>query len=468
LAVTSQIDPTKPTEGQAFTADVRKNFQTAHDEIGSLQTGGSSNAGLIAAETQRAQQAETTIAANLTTETQRAQQAETTIAANLTTETQRAQQAETTIAANLTTETQRAQASEVAIDSLSAILLFGTGSDGDITISSGTTTLTRDMHYRNLTINGTGSINNGGFRIYVSGTLDLTAAPAGAITNNSPNGNAASGSVGGVTPTAYLGLSLPRLLQSAATGGTGNLTTGSNGVLTPPNVPFAATLGLAGVGGAGGTGTSAGASGVAAQPINVANVVFNSPIPVFVQLYGGATALTSFVVPSLVGGGGGQGGGDGTVSGGGGGSPSYGGGMVAIWARNINRGAGTAVGAIQAKSGNGGNGGTPAVGNAGGGGGGGAGTGGTVFICCQALLGASAANAIDVSGGTGGTGGNGFGTARGGQGGRGGGSGSAFKIILNGPTYIGTTPATNGGLASAASTTAGTTGGTGAALQVAL
>jgi hypothetical protein len=35
--MTSNIDPTKPTSGTAFTADVRSNFQKAHDEIGALQ-----------------------------------------------------------------------------------------------------------------------------------------------------------------------------------------------------------------------------------------------------------------------------------------------------------------------------------------------------------------------------------------------------------------------------------------------
>ena len=36
--MTSAIDPTKPTEGKAYTSDVRANFQTASSEISSLQT----------------------------------------------------------------------------------------------------------------------------------------------------------------------------------------------------------------------------------------------------------------------------------------------------------------------------------------------------------------------------------------------------------------------------------------------
>jgi len=38
--MTSNIDPTKPTEGVALTADVRQNFQHAKDEIEVLQTRG--------------------------------------------------------------------------------------------------------------------------------------------------------------------------------------------------------------------------------------------------------------------------------------------------------------------------------------------------------------------------------------------------------------------------------------------
>jgi hypothetical protein len=40
----SQIDPTKPTEGMASTADVRANFQAAKDEIEALQGGFGSGA----------------------------------------------------------------------------------------------------------------------------------------------------------------------------------------------------------------------------------------------------------------------------------------------------------------------------------------------------------------------------------------------------------------------------------------
>ena len=47
----------------------------------------------------------------------------------------------------------------------SAFPMFGTGADGNVTISSGTTTLTRDMMYNNLTISGTGILNERGYKM---------------------------------------------------------------------------------------------------------------------------------------------------------------------------------------------------------------------------------------------------------------------------------------------------------------
>lgn len=52
-------------------------------------------------------------------------------------------------------------------DSILSNMFFGDGYDGDVSISSGTTILTRDMYYNNLTISGTGKINVNGWRIFV-------------------------------------------------------------------------------------------------------------------------------------------------------------------------------------------------------------------------------------------------------------------------------------------------------------
>ena len=67
-----------------------------------------------------------------------------------------------------------------------ALPIWGDGADGNVTISSGVTTLTRNMFYNNLTINGTGSLNAAGWDVFVAGTLDLTAAPAGCCTTTAP------------------------------------------------------------------------------------------------------------------------------------------------------------------------------------------------------------------------------------------------------------------------------------------
>jgi len=52
--------------------------------------------------------------------------------------------------------------------------LFGDASDGDVTISA-FTTLSREMHYNNLTVTSTGQIKPNGCRIYVRGTLTIDA-----------------------------------------------------------------------------------------------------------------------------------------------------------------------------------------------------------------------------------------------------------------------------------------------------
>jgi hypothetical protein len=345
----------------------------------------------------------------------------------------------------------------------SAASLFGTGADGAVTISSGTTTLTRDAQYTNLTLSGSGAINTNGYRVFVSGTLDISVAAAGAIQYNSTVGNNASGATGGATANfGNIGGTAPGIGYVSNSGGTGNTTTGTAGSNSVATVAFSWSCGQSGAGGAGGAGVSVGATGISGTIVNSAALTFNSISLSFIQPWGGNNYVPGIILPSVAGGGGGQGGGDGTNAGGGGGSPSFGAGMVYVSARFINRGASTAVGAIQAKSGAGGNGANGVGGTAGGGGGGGAGTGGTVIIITESLLGATATNAIDVSGGAGGNGGNSPATNKGGTGGRGGGSGSFFIHNLSAATYTAYSPFINGSFATTATTTTGTTGGAGA------
>lgn len=50
--------------------------------------------------------------------------------------------------------------------------VYGTGADGDVTISSNTT-LTSDKFYKNLTIDASIHLNPGGYRIFVQNVLTL-------------------------------------------------------------------------------------------------------------------------------------------------------------------------------------------------------------------------------------------------------------------------------------------------------
>jgi hypothetical protein len=114
-------------------------------------------------------------------------------------------------------------ASLIAAGFSKGVSKFGSGIDGDVTIT-GTTTLTRDMYYNDLTITNTGVLIPAGFLIFVKGKLSIAAG--GKIQSDGSNGEPASGA----TPGA---------------GGAGAVTVGLN-------------FYKAGAGGAGATGGSAG------------------------------------------------------------------------------------------------------------------------------------------------------------------------------------------------------------------
>jgi len=119
--------------------------------------------------------------------------------------------------------------------------IFGDGADGDVTIAANTT-LTRDSYYHDLTVGSGVTLNPGGFRIFVSGTLtlengsrisrdgnDATASgPAAGLTAGSLGGSGAGAShtlCAGGNATNSLG-------GTGGTGGTGMLCPG--GAATPP------------------------------------------------------------------------------------------------------------------------------------------------------------------------------------------------------------------------------------------
>lgn len=240
---------------------------------------------------------------------------------------------DTTIGANQITDLR------VILGSRGTAGIFGNGADGDVTIS-GTTTLSRDMDYDNLTIVSGGILKPAGFRIRVRNLCQID--PGGLLASTPADGLAiGSASVGVGSGT----------LGAGAGGGAGGTAAGAAG-------SAAATSSLGGSGGNGGTGTggAGGAGGTATPPAAALGNFKAVPYSVMGYLFG--PAGTQFI---RGGAGGGGGGGDGTSGGGGGG----GGGPIVLAARHlINNGA------IESK---GSAGGTPAAGNRGGGGGGGGG-----------------------------------------------------------------------------------------------
>jgi len=330
--------------------------------------------------------------------------------------------------------------------------LFGTGLDGAYTPSSGTTTLTKDMHYTRFAPTGTAVLVNPGFRIYVSEITDLSAAPAGAIVGiaNNNAGNGAAQTTGGTIGAGYAGVNMGGG-GAGSVGGAGGTTTGVQAAA--PTNQAVANGGAGGLGAAGGLGSS-GAGGIARAGATVALPL----LPGHFETSGlrGVTLITG----GGGGAGGGGGGGDGTQGGGGGGG---GGGAGHLWmsTRLLYR-QGAVAGVFKATGGTGGNGGSPAAGSRGGGGVGGGGGGGQIDLHVGAVFGTAAPNALDASGGAGGVGGTGRGTGVGGNGGTGGTGGAIFYCIL-GSNQASLTTGTAGSTGGAAS---GTTGGTSGAAGV--
>lgn len=353
--------------------------------------------------------------------------------------------------------------------------LWGSGSDGNLTVSATNTTsgpitsgsLTRDAYFNNLTMAAGGGFKTAGFRVFVAGILDVTAGIAAAITASGPAGGNASAATGGTAGTG---------ITSNTVGGSGSGTVGPNGsngsstAASSPTNQTPANGGASGTNGAGGGGTTTGGTlGSTTAGATVSNAFsIERWVPDLLR-------LGTMLVGGAGGPGGGGGVGAGPSAGGGGGGGGAGGGVLAIYAKTISRGGSTPAGVFSAKGGAGGTGGlppTPTGTSAGGGGGGSAGGGGWATVISQNLTGSSASNAIDVSGGTGGTGGNGVnqgaGTvATGGNGGAGGAGGRIALGVLSTSTWtISFGSAGTGGTAH--TTTTGGPGGAGNTVQATL
>ena len=255
---------------------------------------------------------------------------------------------------------------------------FGIGFDGNVTIAPGTTTLSREMQYDDLTIQAGATLKPNGFRIFVLGTLTIEAG--GSINDD---GNAASG----LTPGAPLGLQ-GYLRAAGASASAGRSTTGagpgsSTSPLVSPN-----NAGIIPRGGFGGTAGGLNTGGIAG------NNSFMQPSQAWhTQACWGAARANAGPFSS---GNGGAGGGcdiaNGTASSGAGGGAA---GVVWVAAHTI-----VNSGTISANGGAGGNGTvTSGLGSAGGGGGG---CGGLVAVITAGTI--ASAGTVQVNGGAGGTG----------------------------------------------------------------
>lgn len=224
---------------------------------------------------------------------------------------------------------------------------FGNGSDGDVTISGGTTTLTRDMYYDTLTIDSTGILVPAGYCIFCK----TACINNGLIQMNGGNGANAVGAVGGAGGT-------PATSNGGLLGGRpgGN---GANATLSAPAVVGSQTL-LGGAGGAGADTATTFGGNIKFGTTYVNGATFLGNIALMPFLF--RVNSTGGVLLGGIPGGGGGGGAGGAVGGGGGGGA--GGGWIMVVARDI-----SGTGTFEAKGGNGGNG--AAGGGSGGGGGGG-------------------------------------------------------------------------------------------------
>jgi hypothetical protein len=278
--------------------------------------------------------------------------------------------------------------------------LYGDGSTGDVTISSGTTTLSSDMYYKNLTISGTGSLVTNGWRVFVSEILDLSSAPANAIQWTGNNGSNTTGTGPGFAASS-LSTNTVAGTTGSVSGSAGGTAAGTNG--TAGTVIPSGNGGAGGVGGAAGAGSS-GSGGTSSSGGTITN--FHRILWPALSLIRHISDITlTLLQGGACGGSGGSGGGNGS-QGGGSGSSGTGGGVVYIAARIIKRSGSTAVGAISVNGGNGGSSGGGLSGTRGGGGGAGGGGGGWIYILFNVKIGSSATGMLRSNGGTGGNGGN--------------------------------------------------------------
>lgn len=126
---------------------------------------------------------------------------------------------------------------------------YGTGADGDVTISSNTS-LVGDMNYNTLTVDNTYTLNTAGYTVRVKGLLTNN----GTITDSSTGG---AGGAGG-TAGAQKNSEGDGNVGSAGGAGTGNGGAGGGGGGSGACQSHAATVAYGGAGGVGGAGGKGG------------------------------------------------------------------------------------------------------------------------------------------------------------------------------------------------------------------
>lgn len=259
-------------------------------------------------------------------------------------------------------------------------LTYGRGPLGSVTLPGGTTTLTADAAYQDLTIPSGAVLETAGFRVWARDFLDLQLG--GTIQNAGSNAVATVPGAGAAGGT----------LGPGTVGGTPDPGFGAGGV---GGAAVADTSGGA-AGGAGGAG-SGGAGGAAGtlDPPDADQGSLDTGLPHLGAVVGFGSAGPGAIIIQSGGTGGGAGAGDGASREGGGGGG--GGGLVLLSARRM-----VLKGTVNVS---GGDGDTSAQSNTGGGGGGG---GGLVVVVSRY---ADAAFTIDFSGGLGGASGTGTGVA---------------------------------------------------------
>jgi hypothetical protein len=303
---------------------------------------------------------------------------------------------------------------------------YGDGSDGDTTISSNTT-LTADKFYNNLTIDSGYTLNTGGYRVYVKGTLTNN----GTISNNGGNGgNGSDGDDGGSSPGAdgsggaggsggsAAGTGYYATTADGKAGGAGGDKGGVGTAGTAANVnttnSYLSDNGKAGTtggtgGNSGGAGGGGGAAGTTTQATYISKASVENQLGICFDNLG---SLAKFSASGGSGGSGGGGGGqrvspNASIGGGGGGAGSGApGGIVFLSARKIiNTGTMSANGGNGGIGGDGGNAWTKTSDSSGGGGGGAGGSGGNGGVLTLIYSTFTNTGTLTVAGGTGGTGG---------------------------------------------------------------